>query len=216
MSDQWVALIRMTEIAVITQRVSTQTGDTFGSFAGRWIGLFMLNTLWWRFLLSRVLESRSGRNTGTKISIVMISKLILGYLFSTTASTLAGMEYWARHLAICAQVLSSLVNARNAYFAWSVIQIELPIVHESKHKLLWNTNAGRVWLQRSVLTCRWILDWNQGNIVGCVTESNSLLDWVQRRDRRGAEPLLWDVQSAKNPLAKSAGKRGTINMHKFT
>jgi hypothetical protein len=43
--DQWAALIGMTEIAVIIQQVSTLSGGTFGSFAGHWIGLFMLNTL---------------------------------------------------------------------------------------------------------------------------------------------------------------------------
>jgi hypothetical protein len=64
-----------------------------------------------------LLESRSGRNTGTNIRVAMISKLILGYLFSTTALALTGMEYLARDLATRAQVLSSLVNARNASFA---------------------------------------------------------------------------------------------------
>jgi len=36
------------------------------------------------------------------------------------------------------------------------------------------------------------------------------------RGRRGAELLRWDVQSARNLFAKSAGKRGMINMHNFT
>ncbi len=47
--------------------------------------------LLWHFLLSRVLESKSGRNRGTKIKVIMISKLILGYLFSTSVSALTGM-----------------------------------------------------------------------------------------------------------------------------
>jgi len=62
--DQWMALILMIKIALITQQVSALAGGTFGFFAGHWIGLFMLNTLLWHFLLSRVLESRNGRNTG--------------------------------------------------------------------------------------------------------------------------------------------------------
>ncbi len=53
-------------------------------------------------------------------------------------------------------------------------------------------------------------------IIECATESNSLLNWVQRIGNRGAEPLLWDVRSARSLFAKSAGKRGTINMHDFT
>jgi hypothetical protein len=68
-------------------------------------------------LLSRVLESQSGRNTKTKIRVAMISKLILGYLFSTTALAMTGIEYRARDLAASKQVLSSLVNARNSTFA---------------------------------------------------------------------------------------------------
>jgi hypothetical protein len=55
-----------------------------------------------------------------------------------------------------------------------------------------------------------------GFIAGCVTESNSLLNWVQRIGGRQAEPLVWDVRSARSLFAKSAGKRGTINMHNFT
>ena len=39
---------------------------------------------------------------------------------------------------------------------------------------------------------------------------------LQRRGRRHAKPLQWDVQSARNLFAKSAGKRDMINMHKFT
>ena len=42
----------------------------------------MLNTVLWYFLRSWVLESQSGRNTGTKIRGDMISKLISGYLFN--------------------------------------------------------------------------------------------------------------------------------------
>jgi hypothetical protein len=37
-----------------------------------------------------------------------------------------------------------------------------------------------------------------------------------KEDNRSAEPLLWDVRSARSLFAKSAGKRGTINMHNFT
>jgi hypothetical protein len=54
---------------------------------------------------------------GQKSGLPWISKLILGYLFLTTVFALTGMEYWARDLATCKQVLSSLVNARNASFA---------------------------------------------------------------------------------------------------
>jgi hypothetical protein len=36
------------------------------------------------------------------------------------------------------------------------------------------------------------------------------------RERTGAEPLLWDVQSGRNLFAKSAGKRGMISMHEIT
>jgi hypothetical protein len=50
------------------------------------------------------------------IGAAMISKLILGYLFSTTALALTGMECQSRDLATCALVLSSLVNARNDSF----------------------------------------------------------------------------------------------------
>ncbi len=92
----------------------------------------------------------------------------------------------------------------------------LRIHQRRKQKLLWNTNAGCVWQWTSVPMCRWVLGWNQGNTVGCATENNSLLTWVQRRGRRRAEPLVWYVQSARSAFAKSAGKRGTINMHNFT
>jgi hypothetical protein len=68
-------------------------------------------------LLSRVLESRSGRNTETKMRVATISKLIMGYIFLTKASVLTGMDYPVRDLAKCEQVLSSLVTARNASFA---------------------------------------------------------------------------------------------------
>ena len=61
-----MVLIEITKIATIPQQVSALTGGTFGFFAARWIGLFMLNTALWHFLLCRVLESRSGRNTETK------------------------------------------------------------------------------------------------------------------------------------------------------
>ncbi len=83
-------------------------------FAGHWIRLFMLNTLSWHFLLSRVLESRNGRNIGTKIRANMISKLILGYLFSTMVSALTAMEYQKRDQATCKLVHSSLVIVSNA------------------------------------------------------------------------------------------------------
>jgi hypothetical protein len=76
----------------------------------------MLNTVSWYFLRSRVLESQSGRNTGTKIRGDMISKLISGYLFSTTASALTGMENHVRDLATCEKAPSSLVNARCVSF----------------------------------------------------------------------------------------------------
>jgi len=36
------------------------------------------------------------------------------------------------------------------------------------------------------------------------------------KERKQAELLRWDVQSARNLFAKSAGKRGTINMHNVT
>ncbi len=68
----------MTVIALITQQVPARTSGTFGFSAGRWIGLFMLNTLSWYFLLSRVLESRSGRNKGTKIRVAMDFQIDLG------------------------------------------------------------------------------------------------------------------------------------------
>jgi hypothetical protein len=48
------------------------------------------------------------------IGAAMIFKLILGYLFSTTALALTGMEYQARELATCKQVHSNLVIVRNA------------------------------------------------------------------------------------------------------
>ena len=76
----------------------------------------MLNTVSWYFLRSRVLESQSGRNTGTKIRGDMISKLISGYLFSTTASALTGMENHVTDLATCEKAPSSLVNARCVSF----------------------------------------------------------------------------------------------------
>ena len=43
-----------------------------------------------------------------------ISNLIMGHLYSTTASALTGMEYRERDLAICEQVLFNSVIARNA------------------------------------------------------------------------------------------------------
>ena len=39
---------------------------------------------------------------------------------------------------------------------------------------------------------------------------------LQRRGKRHAGPLQWDVQSARNLFAKSAAKRGMTNMHNFT
>ncbi len=53
-------------------------------------------------------------------------------------------------------------------------------------------------------------------VVECATENSSLPNCWQRRGRRHAEPLQWDAQSARNLFAKSAGKRGMINMHNFT
>jgi uncharacterized membrane protein len=67
-------------------------------------------------LPSRILESQSGRNIGTNIRGDMFSKLILGYLFSTMALALTGMENHVRDLATCKKVHSSLVNARCVSF----------------------------------------------------------------------------------------------------
>jgi hypothetical protein len=39
---------------------------------------------------------------------------------------------------------------------------------------------------------------------------------LQRRGKRHAGPLQWDVQSASILFAKSVGTRGMINMHNFT
>ncbi len=151
-------------------------------FPEYWIGLFKLNTPSWHFLLSRVSESRNGRNTGTKIRADIFSKLILGYLFSTTVSALTGIEYWRRDLATCEQVRSSsFMIVRNASSVCRTILMVLPINHENKQQYLWK------WRQTSVPTCRWILGWNQGLTVRCVTES-STHNWI---DSKGEEK---DVQ----------------------
>jgi len=55
-----------------------------------------------------------------------------------------------------------------------------------------------------------LLAQHNSSIAGCVTES------MQRIGGRQAEPLVWDVRSARSLFAKSAGKRGMINMHNFT
>ncbi len=155
-SSQWMVLIGMIEIAAITWQVSAPTGGTSAFFAGQWIGLCMLNTVSWYFLQSRVLESQSGRNTGTKIRVDMISKLISEYLFSTTASVLTGMDNHVTDLATCEKVPSSLVNARCVSFVWRESPTELCIHQRRKQQLLWNTNAGHVWWQISVPTCKWV------------------------------------------------------------
>ena len=90
------------------------------------------------------------------------------------------------------------------------------ITHQKVRKLSWSISAECGWKRMSVPTCGWVWEWNQVTIVECVTESKWLLNCWQRRERTGAEPLLWDVQSARNLFAKSAGKRGTISMHKIT
>ena len=146
----------------------------------------------------------------------MISKLILGYLFSNYGFCLnwdwvSGERpsyMWTGAFKPC--------ECKKCFFSWRAIQMVLPIIHESKQKLLWITNAGCGSRRTSLPTCRLVLGWNQGLSVRFVTESNSLLNWVQRRGRRHAEALRWDVQSARSPFAKSAGKKGAINMHDFT
>ena len=56
--------------------------------------------------------------------------------------------------------------------------------------------------------------WSPRHLVGCVIESRSLLNWLLRIEKRGAKHLRWGVLYAKIQYAKSAGKRGTIDMSK--
>ena len=172
----------------------------------------MLNTVSRYFLRSRVLESQSGRNTGTKIRGDMISKLISGYLFSTTASALTGMENHVRDLATCEKAPSSLVNARCVSFVWRDWQMASRIAHQKVRKLSWSISAKREWRRTNVRLSGWISELVDIN-VGCVTANFLLQSSKHRSEKRCAERQEWVVPSVRNQFAKNAGERGMINMH---